>query len=225
MARREVFQQLRYDTSLEIGNDNDILLRIMRQWEAIYLPEPLYLYRRHGGNNHRRLDYQTQFSHLHKLLKEFSLAELIPELDWERGDHQSNQVRATALAALFSWRRGMELDARNWLSQARSLKCSPDDSRLVKAIHCLMVKNYPGAIQLLKEAARKDHIIENYLGECHAFLGDRDQAAQCFKKALDLAPEYPEPLENLRALGMESGFIMEDKSWLKFRPRQGGAIN
>lgn len=56
MIRAEVLGDLRYDESLRIGEDYDLVLRLLLAGAAMsILPEPYYLYRRHSGSISHRL--------------------------------------------------------------------------------------------------------------------------------------------------------------------------
>jgi glycosyltransferase involved in cell wall biosynthesis len=81
MVRREVFRDVRYDPALKIGEDNDVLSKITQVWDSIHVPEPLYLYRRHGNNSARETRYEAVFAHVQKFLEDYSLQELISELN------------------------------------------------------------------------------------------------------------------------------------------------
>ncbi len=56
LIRAEVLGALRYDESLRIGEDYDLMLRLLLAGAAMVLvPEPYYLYRRHSGSISHRL--------------------------------------------------------------------------------------------------------------------------------------------------------------------------
>ncbi|MDB5529764.1 MAG: Beta,3-glucosyltransferase [Devosia sp.] len=56
MIRAEVLADLRYDESLRIGEDYDLVLRLLLAGASMsILPEPYYLYRRHSGSISHRL--------------------------------------------------------------------------------------------------------------------------------------------------------------------------
>lgn len=56
LIRAEVLGALRYDESLRIGEDYDLVLRLLLEGAAmVVVPEPFYLYRRHSGSISHRL--------------------------------------------------------------------------------------------------------------------------------------------------------------------------
>lgn len=60
VIRRAALGGLRYDTSLRIGEDHALMLRlVMEGARFLLLPDPLYAYRRHGGSISHRLSVET----------------------------------------------------------------------------------------------------------------------------------------------------------------------
>ncbi|WP_170926456.1 glycosyltransferase family 2 protein [Devosia lucknowensis] len=56
MIRRDVLGALRYDEKLRIGEDYDLILRLLLAGQdMVVVPEPYYLYRRHSGSISHRL--------------------------------------------------------------------------------------------------------------------------------------------------------------------------
>jgi len=216
MVRRRVFETLRYDESLKIGEDNDLLLGITRQWESVHVPEPLYLYRRYERNSSAATEYDVIFAHVHKILREFHLRDLVPEI-WYGGDARSSEARACAIVSLFLFRRGMRRDAVEWIYRAVNSACSANDMHFVTGIGCMLERRYRDALDKFVQCAGEDHITENYLGECYTLTGNLRTAAEHFLKSLRLIPHYDEPLENLKALGGLSGFNLGDTTWLKLK--------
>lgn len=215
MARKEAFENIRYDAELKIGEDNEILSRITQKWDSVHVPEPLYLYRRHSYNSARHNQYETVFAHVQKFLDGYPLEVLIPELDWSKTESRS---RAYAIISLFLDYRGMYHHAENWIKTAGEYVSDHDhDSGLfVKAISMMLKRRYRDALQLLEKCSHQDHITENYKGECFARLHDPSSAIPCFLKSLRMAPGYPEPMDNLKALGGMGNFMIGDITWQKY---------
>lgn len=216
MARREVFQHLRYNPELKIGEDNDILSKITQKWNSIHVPEPLYLYRRHGFNSARDTRYDSVFAHVQKFLDEYSLEELVPELPWDSGTRSGNEARALAIIALFLHRRGMYLHTENWRVSAEKRAVEQDTLHFVQGITSMIKRQYSQALESFNQCSGNDPIVENYKGECYAFMRDGQSAIRCFLKALDLNPDYEEPLDNLKGLGGIANFNIGDITWQKF---------
>ncbi|WP_277023213.1 MULTISPECIES: glycosyltransferase family 2 protein [Paracoccus] len=60
VIRRAVLAELRYDPDLRIGEDHDLVLRLMINGARLLLvPDPLYAYRRHGASISHRLSVET----------------------------------------------------------------------------------------------------------------------------------------------------------------------
>jgi glycosyltransferase involved in cell wall biosynthesis len=216
MMRHQVFAGgLRYDRALEIGNDNDLLMRIMREWDSVHVPEPLYLYRKHG-NNLSRLQAGQDFIHLYKWLAEFGPEALAPELQGTKSVSTNDLARVKALMALFTFRRGMVGDAGAWLKRAAEIAENGDARCFVQGIYYLMTGKFVEATQAFLSCQAKDAIVDNYLGECYAYLGESDKALGCFLTALKKQPDYKEPLENLKGLGGLAGYRLGDPNWRRF---------
>jgi Tfp pilus assembly protein PilF len=49
-------------------------------------------------------------------------------------------------------------------------------------------------------------VIENYIGVAKAFMGAKQEASHHFRRALELKPDYDEPVDNLRNLGWRTQF-------------------
>ena len=60
VIRRSVLADLRYDVGLRIGEDHDLVLRLLiGNARLLLLPDPLYAYRRHGASISHRLSVAT----------------------------------------------------------------------------------------------------------------------------------------------------------------------
>lgn len=206
MVRREVFEGFRYDTDLLIGTDTDMVFRTARNWNNVHVPQPLLLYRRHSKNLTNRSDYTTNFLHIQKLLERHSLEELIPELDWQNGSHTDNQARACAIISQFlSW-RSMNQDWPVWIEKAKKLASEPDAVNFVGAIASALAGNMGQTLTLLKSCSECNHLIENYIGVVKGFMGAKQEASFHFRRALELKPDYNEPIDNLKNLGWRAQF-------------------
>lgn len=57
MIRRDMMRTLRYDETLRIGEDYDLVLRLLLSGlRYVVVPDPMYLYRRHGASISHRLN-------------------------------------------------------------------------------------------------------------------------------------------------------------------------
>lgn len=215
MIRREALQGVRYDTSLRVVEDTDMILQVARNWDAVHVPEPLLLYRRHSSNISNEKDYNVLFAHVRKFLNNHSPEDFIPELNWQRGDASGNQAKACAIIALFLLRRGMLTDCQIWYNKAQALLHESSDS-FVHAIGHMIARDYQGAKNQLATCDGKDPVSLNYLGECFALTGETNKAHECFLKALQLKPDYEEPMENLKGLIGIGRMATIDRAWTKF---------
>lgn len=219
MLRREAICPLSYDTSFKIGSDTDMVFRIARNWDSVHVPLPLVLYRRHSGNVSNNSDYKTLFAHVQKFLTICPIEDLVPELDWTKGDWDGNNVKATAIVSLFLYRRGMTLDFQSWIEKAIKLIKSKETEIFVFGIGKLALCDYHGSLGLLEALGTKDHIAENYIGEVYAYLGNTSEAFAHFLKSIELKPGYMEPIENLKGLGGLKYLNLIDNTWMKFSKR------
>ncbi|MCL6471332.1 MAG: glycosyltransferase [Firmicutes bacterium] len=216
MLRRKMIEGFKYDTSLRIGTDSDMVFQLSRNWDSVHVPEALYLYRRHSNNITKQLDYETVALHIRKFLERHSLQELVPELDWNNGDDTNNEARAYAIIALILSQRWMTIDAGAWLDKAQKLARGIESKLFINAVNHFINKNYEIALGLFESCPTKDHITENYMGEVCAFMGDSIQAYRHFMRALELSPQYEEPLDNLKAIGYSKNLYLADRSWMRF---------
>lgn len=80
LIRTDALGSLRYDENLRIGEDHDLVLRLMLAGASMHvIPEPYYLYRRHSGSISHRLsvaDLQAMID------RQGALVHANPSLDW-----------------------------------------------------------------------------------------------------------------------------------------------
>jgi len=219
MLRRESMQAFHYDATIRIGVDTDMVFNIAPKWNSVHIPEPLLLYRRYAQSLSRQGDYDTLALHVRKFILQHSLRELFPEFAWNQQEESDLQAMASALMALFLARRGMNYDVPEWLAKAKMYESSIETKNFITAIENILSGNFASAIMLLEQCAKNDYIIENYLGEVKALLGNFEQAFQHFWRSLQLNPLYFEPAENLKALGKCRGAHSVDVTWTKFAGR------
>ncbi|MEW5784281.1 MAG: glycosyltransferase [Bacillota bacterium] len=213
MVRRAVFDSFRYDTSLHIGTDTDMVFRTARRWLNVHVPQPLLLYRRHTGNLTNQSTYENNFLHVRKLLERHTIAELVPELDWEKSGTTDNQAKACAIIALILLRRAMGKDAPAWIGKAIKLAVSPEAKHFVEAIAKLMAGHYQAALTLLEASPVRDHLIENYTGEALSLMGRKEEAYHHYRRALELKPDYSEPLDQIKGLGWYKKYTAVAAPW------------
>jgi hypothetical protein len=217
LMRKELFREFTHDTSLRIGSDSDMVFSVTNGWESVHVPEPLYIYRRHSNNLTKRYDYDEVAAHVRKFLSSHSLKELVPEVNWGSDDADDNQARAYAIISLLLARRGMKIDADEWLEKANSKISSPDCKLFVRAMSLLQNESYELARQILRSSTDADCIVDNYLGEIAAITGDSGGAFDYFLSASVKNPYYLDPIDNLRSLGGVKNMQLVDTTWLKYK--------
>ncbi len=217
MVRREVLANLTYDTSLKIGPDTMMTFQIAQKCDNVHIPKPLYYYRKHGNNVTKQIDYESSALHLRKILDLLPLKEWIPEVCWETGDDEENETVALSILAYHLYKRGLTLDAQSYLKKSTETAISNDAKLFLVAIIKLMSKEFPLSLQCLNAISDKNHIVFNYIGEVLAYTGKCKEAAEFFKKALDMQPLYEDALDNLIGLGGLNNFALVDSRWVKFR--------
>jgi len=217
MLRSEMLDGFLHDSSLKVGSDTDMVFRLTRDWDSVHITEPLYVYRRHSHSLTKQVEYEPLVAHMRKFLERHSLEELIPEIDWESDNRADNEAKASAIVGLFLFRRWMAPDGQVWLEKAKRLANSMDSKLFVNAMANLASGKYEIALQLFMACSIRDHIVENYIGETIAYMGDVDQAYKHFMRALEINPNYTEPVENLRGIGGLRSLNLLDNSWAKFK--------
>lgn len=227
MFRRKVFDGgLRYDCNLKIGEDNHLLCKVTNVWDSVHVPEVLYLYRKHNTNSSKKIDYSNNdTSHLRMILNEYSLPELVPELEWTAEEkYFDNLCRAHSIISLYLYRRLARNEAVEQLEIVADLinhnKIQNNDTIIfANAIKKMMIHLYNEAIQLLEECTIRDHIIENYSGECYGYIGDSDNAIKHILRSLSLMNDYIDALDNLKSIGgsLTGAIEIGDYTWAKFR--------
>jgi len=217
MIRKKLLEKYQYDTGLKVGTDTAMVANFAVSCDSVHVNLPLLLYRRHSNNISKQSDYEVLFSHVRKLFERFSLKELVPELNWE--EKKKSEIKAKSIISLFLSRRKMGIDADAWFKDAAKCQAEYGDEDLKNFVYVLAhlaVGDINQAFQLLTSCREQDHIIQNYLGEIYALAGNPEQAKKHFMNALQVNPNYEEPIENLKALGCAAGFNIIDTSWLKF---------
>jgi len=110
----------------------------------------------------------------------------------------------------------MAPDAIKYYEQSLQLVQGNESKNFVFALGEIITGNLNEALKLLYSISKKDHIIENYIGETLALQGRGDLAYYHFNNAILLNPNYIEPLDNLRSIGAVNSYNLLDTTWLKF---------
>ncbi|MCL6471335.1 MAG: glycosyltransferase [Firmicutes bacterium] len=206
MLRRKMIEGFKYDTSLRIGTDSDMVFQLSRNWDSVHIPEPLVLYRRHSNN----LTVQANFAdldivHVRKFLNSHGFEEFFPELNWENGSASDSMAKACALIGLFMARRCKMPEAEAWFERAANLVSSIDGNLFTRAMIGLVNGQPQMTVELLNSCNTRDHVIENYIGEAAMQMGQLEEAFNHFMKALEFSPHYYDAMDNLKKLGQHIG--------------------
>ncbi len=92
------------------------------------------------------------------------------------------------------------------------------EERLYAGVACMRERDWNGAIQEFEYVVSVDSRSEEAyecIGLVHLFKGDIDEAENCFNKALEINPEYPPAVANLRILDGIRGELAEDCEYLR----------
>lgn len=216
MLRKEVFEDLRYDATLKIGEDTNLILQALKYWESVHVPEPLYFYRKHSNNTTKENDYNTLVLHVQKTIEAHSIKDLIPEIDWKNDLDVDSKSKAYAILSLFLFRRGMAPDGIKWYEHSLQLAQGNESENFVLALGKIINGNLREALKLFYSIRKKDYLLENYIGEILALLGRDDLAYYHFNNALLKKPDYIEPMDNIRSTGAVKSYNLLDTTWLKF---------
>ncbi|MBE1447422.1 glycosyltransferase [Paenibacillus sp. OAS669] len=217
VMRREAIRELRLNNKYKIGEDTDFVFRLAPKWNSVHIPEPLYIYRRHGSNASNNKDYKLNVQHMQDYIERHKLEELVPEIDWDSGEPGANNAAAYAIIALFLFRRGMTPDCELYYEKALKLASKHQDIMcFVQGIGKLIIGQPNQALSYFFSCENRNHILNNYIGEALAFMGEQAVAMNHFIKSLEISPYYDEPMDNIRALGACNNYNMLDQSWKKF---------
>ncbi len=213
MFRREAIGTLRHPTHYSIGADLDLLHQLTLRWRGVHVPEPLVFYRRTQGSlSNSAGDYRAYFSHMQALLERHPIAELVPET----GGLEEGDTLGAAIVGYFLLRRGLHIDGKSWYERAVAAAQHERTQRFVMALGHLVTSEPQRAVMSLDACSPADHLIDNYLGEAYAHLGDPGRAALHFRRALAARPDYQEPVTHLKALGALRNLHLLDRSWRTF---------
>jgi glycosyltransferase involved in cell wall biosynthesis len=217
MMKKIALGDSRFDTTLEIGSDADLFSRIGLEWVSVHIAKPLYTLCLHTSRGNKHYGQSEKYAHVRKFLSSHSLEELVPEVNWGSDDAEDNQARAYAIISLLLARRGMKIDADEWLEKAKQKSTGLNSRIFVRGITLLQSDNYDLAREIFQLCPVQDHMVVNYLGEIEAFLDNKNNAYELFIKSSEIDPHYIEPIDNLRGLGGAGSFRLVDTSWTKLK--------
>ncbi|MBU9706449.1 glycosyltransferase [Paenibacillus sp. AK121] len=217
MFRRQLVGDLKYDLSLQIGEDTNFIYELLKICESsIHIPEPLYIYRKHLTNTTNQGNYDVLYLHVQKFIQNHDIKELVPEVEWNRNDDNENEATASAILALLLFNRGMYIDGEKHILSAINRSENLKSKQLIYAIAKLINGKPDEALEYLYAVDKKNHLVENYIGEALVYLGEIELAYHHFLSALNTKPDYIEPIDNLKAISSRNSFNMLDRNWIKF---------
>ena len=92
------------------------------------------------------------------------------------------------------------------------------EERLYAGVACMKEREWSRAIQEFEYVVSVDSRSEEAyecIGLVHLFKGEIDEAEKCFNKALEINPEYPPAVANLRILDGIRGELAENSEYMK----------
>ncbi len=186
LLRRKVLDGLRFDETLHVGTDTDLIRQFGRRWPGAHVPTPLVLYRRHAGSaSGEGADVAPM---LRKLLAGHPLPELVPEAYGSAIEVGDRNGVALAIAGLFVGRRGVRQLALELFNHAGEQVGSPSGRALVAVLFALLQGDVSQVLALLDELDFDHPLALHARGEALCLLGDRDAAYEVF---LRLASDCP----------------------------------
>ena len=149
LLRRKVLDGLRFDETLHVGTDTDLIRQFGRRWPGAHVPTPLVLYRRHAGSaSGEGADVAPM---LRKLLAGHPLPELVPEAYGSAIEVGDRNGVALAIAGLFVGRRGVRQLALELFNHAGEQVGSPSGRALVAVLFALLQGDVSQVLALLDE--------------------------------------------------------------------------
>ena len=135
VMRRAVLQGRRYDPQLRIGEDYDLVLRLLLEGAGfVVLPDPLYAYRRHGGSISHRLSVATVAAML-------NAHRALPPMPDARARTAAAAVDRQLRHALRYEQLVLDIKARNWRAALPRLADPAMLARLIESIRDRRRKN------------------------------------------------------------------------------------
>ncbi|UHA75720.1 glycosyltransferase [Paenibacillus sp. 481] len=208
MIRKDIAQSIKYDESLTVGEDTDYIYHLTKLGNGVHIPVALYLYRRHSLSTTYKIEYDRYIAHVEKFLNSHEWTDLIPEA--------SSGAEARAIISLFLYRRGLIPLSQKYYDEAVKMALAPYEKNVISGLGYLMLNKLNEALHYLGNYANSSAVACNYIGEIFAQDGNRGAAFEYFRKALVLAPNYNEPLENIKAISAAKEHTMVDTTFNKF---------
>lgn len=201
LMRRELFDGLRCVDML-IGTDTDIAAKVTAGRRGVYVPEPLYLYRRHEGSVTVAGVDRYHFEELGLLVGWATPLDLVPEARWDQGTSAEQEAVARAVIGLKLVRRG---DVGHGQAQFNAMLATmgevrPGIAKLAGALVKLARGNVADADAMLREAEGPPVLVANYRAEVLALGGHRSEAMREVLAALRVAPFSLDAAATLRGL-------------------------
>lgn len=151
IIRRSAVSALRFDESLVIGEDTDFVRRLTRTASGVHVPEPLTLYRRHGGSISLGTGPDAHWAHVQRIVEEEPLEALVPEAFREYRPEDAAAV-ARSVVAYHLLRRGFTTGGVDWFQRSLDARPSPDAAQVVAALVALAQQDVTGVLQSLASA-------------------------------------------------------------------------
>lgn len=198
MAKRKCFESgIRFNTNYVHGEDYDLTIRLAQKYQYAYLPQPLYIYRRHLNNLTNAHNKQLEAEK--KITKSVGLTNIKHIVQAS----SFSKIEQDLLLAKIFIKIEEYVQAKNILQNV--LKEEPNNATIPFYLGncCFYLKDYDSSIDFYhKSISLREDIAESYnnLGCMYGFKKDFTHAENCFKKALTYREGYMDATYNLEQI-------------------------
>lgn len=216
LFRKQAVENVFYDEEIKVGSDTDYVLKVAKEWPSFHIPEPLYLYRRHGNNVTNKNTYEQLAKHIKKNITDDDLKNL-KEIPWNSEDDNRNFLIAKLITAIGLSNRWLMEEAYQLFYEAIPFIKNKWERDFYEGMKGLIEKDPSRTVKIFSQMTDRNHIVENYLGEALLSQKKYNEAYIHFIKAIGMAPDYQAPIQNLKAIGILKGNNLIDKYVNKFK--------
>ncbi|HPL98337.1 MAG TPA: glycosyltransferase [Bacillota bacterium] len=200
MLRRRCFEEgCLYDEGYKNAEDYEYIIRLAQRYKFKYIPEPLYIYRRHEGNltNAHSLQQKKEIEVIRKLGHE-RIKEIV------EGSSFSSAEKSFLLAKIYI-KLSEYKPAENILMQLAETGCSNPLIWFYLGNCSYFLKEQEKAAEYYRKAISLDSRLSEAYNNlaCTCAGSNKGKALELLNKALSLRPDYMDAAHNL--IQIESG--------------------
>lgn len=202
MAKRKCFESgIRFNTNYVHGEDYDLTIRLAQKYQYAYLPQPLYIYRRHLNNltnaHNKQVEAEIEIT---KNIGLTSIKQIVQASSF------SKKEKELLLAKIFI---KIEEYAQAKAILVNLLKEDSTDALIPFYIGncCYNLTNYKAAIEYYQWAiVLRKNMAESYnnLGCAYGTMKDFTKAEKYFNQALTYREGYMDATQNLKQLSKDN---------------------